>query len=152
MEGALQALVDREEIRETILRWSRSVDRFDWDALDTVWTHDLRSDFTGLGLPACGAAELKELLRESEKFFSLYQHVLSNLTFHEVTRDTARTSIMVSSNNRTTEGDMFQVNGWYHDELRRTNEGWRISRRDFELLFNTSDTAGTTPMDNNARL
>ena len=97
MEGALQALVDREEIRETILRWSRSVDRFDWDALDTVWTHDLRSDFTGLGLPACGAAELKELLRESEKFFSLYQHVLSNLTFHEVTRDTARTSIMVSS-------------------------------------------------------
>ena len=63
-----------------------------------------------------------------------------------------RPSIMVSSNNRTTEGDMFQVSGWYHDELRRTNEGWRISRRDFELLFNTSDTAGTTPMDNNARL
>lgn len=150
MEDALQGLVDREEIRETILRWSRSVDRFDWDALDTVWTQDLRSDFRALGLPACGAAELKGRLRESEKFFSMYQHVLSNLTFHEVTHDTARTSVMVSSTNRTNGGDMFQVNGWYHDELRRTEQGWRISKRDFELLFNTSDTAGTTPMDTSA--
>ena len=147
MEDALQGLIDREEIRETILRWSRAVDRFDWDALDDVWTHDLYSDFTELGLPVCGAAELKRLLRESERFFSLYQHVLTNLTFHELTPGTARTSIMVSSTNRPIGGELFQVNGWYHDDLRRTAQGWRICRREFELLFNTSDTAGTTPMD-----
>src|SRR5687768_12374414 len=137
MEWTLQALIDREQIRETIMAWSRAVDTNDWDLLDLVYTDDLDSDFSVLGLPKTPVAKLKEMLMQSEKYFDVMQHIISNITFHEQTADSARTTVMVTSWTRPIGGEPFQVHGWYHDTLRKTPDGWRICARRFEQIMNT---------------
>jgi hypothetical protein len=136
----LQQLSDREEIRETILRWSRGVDTGNWDLFQQAYTADLEADFTEIGIPQLPAEELLTTLRAAVVHCSAIHHVLSNITFHEVGQFTALTSTLCTATTKPKEGASFQIGCWYHDELRRTDQGWRIRRRKAERVFHTFAT------------
>lgn len=145
MTFSTEQLSDREEIRETILRWSRAVDTGDWNLFQQAYTEDLKADFTSLGIPLMPAPELLGLLKKSEEFFDLHHHILSNTTFHEVTGDRARTSTMVTATSVPKGGSPFQTLAWYHDELRRTSIGWRICARTCEHVYDTNPVKNFSP-------
>src|SRR5882724_9963166 len=114
MTLSVQELSDREEIRETIMRWSRAMDSFDWELLQTAYTTDLQAGFSAVGIPRGSAEDTLKFLQRSQPFFHSIQHVLSNLTFHEVTRDRARTSTLYFATVIPKGADLFHDGGWYH--------------------------------------
>jgi hypothetical protein len=141
----LQELSDREEIRETIMRWSRGVDTGDWDLFRRSHTADLLADFTALGLPIMSPEELCSVLQRSQQHFEVFHHILSNVTYHAVTATLARTSTLVTATSIPKGGIPFQTAAWYHDELRRTEDGWRISKRTCERVFDTNQVQEFKP-------
>jgi ketosteroid isomerase-like protein len=141
----VQQLSDREEIRETIMRWSRAVDTNNWDLFDAAYTDDIEADFTSLGLPAMPIKQLRGLLQKSTDFFDLQHHILSNITYHEVTATTARTSTLVTATSVPKGAPPFQTLAWYHDHLRKTKDGWRISKRLCEKVYDTNPVKEFTP-------
>ena len=140
-----QQLSDMEEIRETIYRWSRAVDTGDWALFQQAYTEDLKADFTSLGLPIVSPEELRNILIKSEAYFDINHHVLSNITFHHVTADSARTSTLVTATSVPKGGSPFQTYAWYHDELRRTSAGWRICARKCQRVYDTNPVKNFTP-------
>lgn len=140
-----QELSDREEIRETIIRWSRAVDTSDWTLFQKSHTDDLKADFTSLGIPLMPAGELRALLQKSMDYFDVMHHILSNTTFHEVAGDSARTSTLVTATSVPKGGNPFQTLAWYHDELRRTSAGWRIFKRNCEHVYDTNPVKDFKP-------
>ena len=140
-----QELSDREEIRETIMRWSRAVDTSDWALFQQSYTDDLKADFTSLGLPLMPPDELRALLQKSVDYFDVQHHILSNPTFHEVTADFARTSTLVTATSVPKGGSPFQTFAWYHDDLRRTPAGWRIFKRKCDHVYDTNPVKDFKP-------
>jgi SnoaL-like domain len=134
----LRELSDREEIRETINRWSRAVDTSDWKLFRASFTDDLAADFTELGLPIIPGAELAVVLERSMHHFEVMHHVLSNTTYHEVTETKARTSTLVTATSVPKGGAPFQTLAWYHDDLRQTPAGWRICKRKCQRVFDSN--------------
>ena len=138
-------LTDREEIKDAIYRWSRGVDIADFDVLRSSYTDDLHADFTELGLPVLGADEFLDMMKKSKDYF-VNHHVLSNTVFHELTANMARTSTMVTATSIPVGGGApFNTYGWYHDELRRTKDGWRIYRRKCQKVYDTNTVKDFTP-------
>jgi ketosteroid isomerase-like protein len=129
MAYSLQDLSDREEIRELLVEWARSVDRNDFDAFDRCYTDDVTIDFRQIGYQGDTGAGHREFLEQSAPFFARMQHHITNLTFHEMTDTTARTSCMTYAATVMHDGTVFFIGAWYHDELRKTVDGWRISAR-----------------------
>jgi hypothetical protein len=136
----VQQLSDREEIREAILRWSRGVDTGNWELFQQAYTSDLDADFTEIGIPLLPADELLATLRAAVVHCSAIHHVLSNITFHEVGHSMARTSTLCTAMTVPKEGAPFQIGCWYHDELRRIDQSWRICRRKAQRTFHTFAT------------
>src|SRR4030095_14891679 len=46
MDAALQALVDRQEIVDTIVRWAYALDTKDWAAARTCFTDEVETDYS----------------------------------------------------------------------------------------------------------
>jgi len=141
----LQQLSDREEIRETIMRWSRAVDTNNWPLFDQAYTDDIETDFTSLGLPRTSIKELRGMLEKSTEFFDLQHHILSNITYHAVSATTARTSTLVTATSVPKSAPPFQTLAWYHDDLRKTKDGWRICKRVCEKVYDTNTVKDFTP-------
>lgn len=67
MALTLAELCDREEIREVVLRWSRAVDRSDWELFRRSHTEDLVADFRELGIPPGDAPALLAFLQRARR-------------------------------------------------------------------------------------
>jgi ketosteroid isomerase-like protein len=135
MALTIQELSDREEIRETILRWSRAVDTSDWDLLRQSYTEDAVTDFRVLGIRETSGPAVQAYLESVDADYTAMHHLLSNITFHEVVEDYARTSTLVYATVVPKNAQLFHIGAWYHDELGRTADGWRIRTRKAEFVF-----------------
>lgn len=62
-------------------------------------------------------------------------HVISNLTFHELGAERARTSCAVTATILRRTGPPFRIGAWYHDELHKRGGEWRIAKRRAEKIY-----------------
>ncbi len=137
MDDHLQYLLDRREIDDLMARYCQAVDRHRWDLLDAVFTPDARLDYSSAGGVAGPYPEVREWLAASVPQMEVMHHLVPNTTV-EIDGDRARATSSFLDPNVRTEGEgtyVFTVGGYYHDELVRTPEGWRIARRVEETLF-----------------
>jgi ketosteroid isomerase-like protein len=120
---------DRLEIQDLIARYAHAVDRHDWDALDHLFTPDCRIDYTAMGGIAGDLASVKAYLAETMPMFVSTQHMMG-LPVIDLDGDTA-TAVTICHNPLVLSGgDDPQVlicALWYHHQLIRTPEGWRIN-------------------------
>jgi len=143
MDDEGQLLHDRLEIDDLLTRYATAIDGRDWSLLDTVFTPDARLDYRGAGGIEGAYPEVRAWLAEVLPMFDVTQHLVLNRVV-VVDGDTARARSAFSNPNRITvdgESQLFTVGGYYHDELVRAPEGWRIRRR----LEETSWWEGTFP-------
>ena len=132
----LQALSDRMEIVDVHIRHGRSLDTKDWSLIRTVFTEDAYGDFW-VGGQHHGIEAIIHASRSTMENLDATQHLLSN---HEVNvtgnTATARVDLLAGHFLRTDGGDSHcSVHGYYSDELVRTDEGWRISRRELTVTW-----------------
>lgn len=145
-----QEISDRFEIQDLIYHYSDLIDRKDLQRLrDEVFTADAHIDYSAFGGSVGNLEETIAYLTEalaSERFPNS-QHLNANLQI-SVDGDTASGRIMCFNpmEMNLPEGgtQVFLIGLWYLDEYRRTEAGWRISRRVEEKswVFNVPDFMG----------
>jgi 3-phenylpropionate/cinnamic acid dioxygenase small subunit len=147
---SLQEISDRMEIQDLFVRYSHAVDTKDWDLYRTVFTEDAYIDYAEMGGSKGDLEETVSFLAQAMPMFSSTQHMVAN-TVLELTGDTAKTrTICFNPMVMETDGKehVFFCGLWYRDELVRTADGWRISRRYEERSYTYNQPEGlTVPTD-----
>ena len=140
-----QELSDRAEIADLITSYTRALDQRQWDRFDSIFTPDAHIDYTVFGGPAGTLEETKAYLAATMPMFEVTMHMLG-LPAIELDGDRATSVTPCHNPMRIGSGKEAQLMVcalWYHHELRRTPEGWRIARlveeRDFMTILPGGD-------------
>ena len=121
---------DRQDISDLLVRYATGIDRRDWPLFRTVFTEDCELDYGVIGTWK-GVDAVTDFMEKTHELAGHTLHRLSNQVI-EVDGDKAlaRTYvdalIMVGDDGAGVNGV-----GFYDDEIVRTSDGWRISRRRF---------------------
>jgi ketosteroid isomerase-like protein len=131
----LQTLQDRTDVADVLYRYSSSVDSFDSDGVRSVLADDIWAQY-GNGDPVEGGDKLSAWIAEATATV-IWQHHLLNVYHITVDGDQAKTLSYLTSYQVFEENPDAAVIlvARYHDELRRTPDGWRLSKRVMELLW-----------------
>jgi len=145
---SMQEMSDRFELQDLVFRYSQIIDSKDFDLLrEDVFTADAFIDYSVFGGSKGNLEDTIAFLHKAMKIFPNTQHLNANIQiqFGSNDPDTASGRVMCFNpqDMRLKEGEshIFFCGLWYIDEYRRTERGWRISRRVEEksFLFNEPD-------------
>lgn len=120
---------DEREIYRSIVRFARAMDDRDWAEIETIAAEDFTADL-GTG-PLGSCSEMIALTRSFLDDCGPTQHLIANVLI-DIDGDTARSRAYVADMHLGTgalEGQFFRTIGDYHDEWRRTENGWRMTQR-----------------------
>ncbi len=124
---------DRWAISDTLARYCMALDDRAFDRLETVFAADLVWDYGAFGA-GTGRDALVEMIRRALAPIDATQHFLGT-QLSTATPDGAHVRTYVTTPHvryAAEAGNLFTVAGWYHDDLVRTGDGWRITRRTYE--------------------
>ena len=128
-EKKLQYLIDRQSIRDTLLRHGACFDEGDIEGLDEVWAEDCRrDDGPERGGMVIGREALKKKLAKAIHQFNWTHHHLGE-SFIEIEGDTAKTVSFVACWHEMTNGERCWGTARYYDELRRDGDRWVLTLR-----------------------
>jgi hypothetical protein len=141
----LRQVQDREEIRQVLYDFARSVDELDFARMTQCFARELRWDYgPGAGVVVETREDLERFVTEAfspnkavtDESLSVVRikktsHHVSNIRIDFEPPDGARSEAYVYTWHEMAEGDRpGLVWGKWHDRWRRTDdEGWRISER-----------------------
>lgn len=127
-------LLDREAIRELVVRYAHAVDRRAWDDVAACFTADATADYAWF---AGGIAEVLERIRAGLEGYDRAMHFVGN-HLAEVRGDDASAETYALCVHRGAAGGTVRevtVALRYLDRLVRTPAGWRIARREVVVDF-----------------
>lgn len=124
---------DRDAIVDVLVRYATGIDRKDWPLFRTCFTDDVVADYGTFGRWS-DIDTLTDWMIAAHVEMSQTVHSMSNFVV-DVTGDTATAcsyvhAVLVRGDD---SGRWMEAVGHYDDELRRTEAGWRISRRTFVM-------------------
>ena len=130
-EAALQRLLDRQEIEDCLLRYTRALDRGDWEQMALAYHEDALDDhgyFVGRGQDL---VKWSAAFRKDNPDISVVRHVLSN---HSIEFDGTETAhVETYYTNETVlfgEKPVMRISlGRYIDRFERRAGEWRIAAR-----------------------
>src|SRR5688500_7380797 len=124
-----QAISDRLEIEEVLIRYCYAVDDRDWHSYRTIFTPDAVIDDTVTGGVRSGVEEHVTYLTKALAKVLISQHAISTVLV-DVERDEARVRAHCSCPMVVDLGSgqrhVFFQGLWYRNRLVRTPQGWRI--------------------------
>ena len=126
----VREIADRLDIEALLLRYGRALDTRDSELLESCFSADAVLEYDAAG-PAT-RAQFVERAKGLAKF-TVTQHVVTNISVR-LDGDHARaTSYAHAQHVRGEAGgrETYLMGGTYTDDLERTPQGWRISRRRF---------------------
>ncbi len=141
----LQAISDRIEIEELLVRYSRALDFRRFEELESVFTPDAEFDAGGLGHPQ-GPADIRAMIEGTLTGLDATQHLVgkSLIEFSE-DGDSAevRTYLLSQHVRESAPGDVkhYFLGGEYADRMVRTSDGWRIAYRRLDRMWKQGDRA-----------
>ncbi|MEE4144419.1 MAG: nuclear transport factor 2 family protein [Halieaceae bacterium] len=141
-----QELSDRFEIQDLVYRYAELVDNKAFDELAHLFTADAHVDYSAFGGSVGNLEETLTFLRAAvtNELFPNTQHLNANVQV-TLAGDTATGRVMCFNPMEMAlpggEPHTFFLGLWYLDEYRRTEQGWRICRREEQKswVFNTPD-------------
>jgi ketosteroid isomerase-like protein len=147
MTANLEAIQDRIDITDTLYRYASCVDRFDNAGVRAILADDLWAQY-GNNDPMEGGDTVAQWIDEATKD-CIWQHHLLSVYHVDMDGDHAK-ALVYHTSYQMTEANPGVVNvlvARYHNELRRTTDGWKISRLVFELLWGEQRTDSTGFLD-----
>ncbi len=132
MQDPIRRLLDHQEIESLLTRYTQMVDQRDWKRMDEVFTSTASIDYTSSGGVAGPYKETLAWLASALEPWPLNLHFISNFDI-DIDGDRGRSSCYFFAPMGRDEPDGSQTMttnaGYYHDELVRTPDGWRIQAR-----------------------
>jgi 3-phenylpropionate/cinnamic acid dioxygenase small subunit len=126
-----QEISDRLEIEQLLIRYCHAIDQRDWDAYRAIYTDDAVIDDVSAG-PGNSVDDMVAFLPRALEKVVLIQHAIST-SLVSIDGDTATAKTICHCPVVLDRGDgqtqMFFQGLWYDDELVRTPDGWKISKR-----------------------
>ncbi len=133
-DAAVQTLLDRAAIGDVILRYSRALDRRDWDEVASCFAPDAYADY---GAFKGDVNEVVASIRQGLEVFDKTMHFMEPRII-ELSGDKARAETYALAYHRRTDGGETKellVRLRYLDELVRHQDAWLIQRRTAEFVF-----------------
>jgi ketosteroid isomerase-like protein len=127
--------LDRAAITDVLYRYASCVDRFDYNGVRSLLADDGFAMYGNNG-ELHGADEVIRYIEEFTVDCEMQHHFLS--VYHvDVDGDHAKALIYHTSHQlfERAPGIVHLLVGRYHNELRRTEEGWKISRLVLEICW-----------------
>lgn len=130
-EAAMQRLIDRQSIIDCLLRYSRGLDRGDWELMASAYHDDALDDhgyFVGKGKDL---AKWSEAFRKDNPNIYVVRHALTNHVIEFEGSDTAHVETYYT-NETVLYGDQPKLRtsiGRYVDRFERRSGEWRIAAR-----------------------
>jgi ketosteroid isomerase-like protein len=139
-DPAIRAIQDRLDITDALYRYASTIDRFDWDGLRAVLADDIVARY-GNADPVEGGEAVAEWI---SGFCAgvVWQHHLLSVYHVEVDGDHAKALVYHTSHQLfgdEPEAPKLLV-GRYHNELRREDDGWKISTLLLEIVWAETKT------------
>ena len=127
--ASLQTLLDRTDIADVLYRYSSAVDSFDTAGVRSALADDIWAQY-GNGDPVQGGDKLAAWIAEATATV-IWQHHLLNVYHITVDGDEAKTLSYLTSHQVFEENPDAAIIlvARYHDELRRTPDGWKLAHR-----------------------
>jgi ketosteroid isomerase-like protein len=137
----LKALSDREEIREVLVLYAKSLDKRDYAGLRRVFTPDATGNYFAAGTFE-GQDKIAAFIERVLSQCGATQHLLGSIDV-DVKGDAATASCYLRAihvgRHAGFEGKVLTVWGIYRDRLVRTADGWRIKYRELETMHADGD-------------
>lgn len=128
---------DHTAITRLMYRYARCADEKDYAGFANVFCED--AEFIYLGDPVTPLAEIQAMMHALEKY-SRTLHQVTNVLFDVEDEQASGQTYCLASHIFTEDGRAKKIDMGiiYTDELRKTAKGWRIARRDFDVLWTTT--------------
>ena len=137
----------REQIADVLLRYATAIDTRQWALLRTCFTDDVQADYGDIGHWS-DADGITKFMSEVHETMSDVKHMLHNMVIRldDDNHATARTYVHTVQAFASDPKQWVDAVGQYSDELVRTEDGWRISKRTFTStrVFSSFDVQPTT--------
>lgn len=136
LEDRIQALEDREAIRELVANYCRGVDGRNEELFLSVFHDDAQYLIGGAFGDASGREEIKGILHGLWATFTEMHHWATNVVI-ELDGDTARAWVNADVTGTDTRGRALMFAASYADQLTRVDGTWKFSVRDIDLHYMT---------------
>lgn len=135
MSASTREIADKQLIQELQNRYAFSIDSGNYDNLDVMFTANATYNFvTG---STNDLESLKRTIRDALDPITTSQHINGN-QWAEIEEDLAKAGCYFTVHMHKTGlpgGEHFEMGGRYDDELIRTSDGWRFSKRTITILW-----------------
>ena len=137
---------EHSSIKAVMDLYGFAVDTQNWQLFDQVFTKDVDADWGGTAV----WHDIESFKRDFATYHDIFDfthHVMTNLIC-DVQGDHAKAVTYghwLLVRNGTPGGDVWRGQGWYNDELVRTKQGWRISRRRSGLIISEGNAGVMFP-------
>ncbi|HEY0317713.1 MAG TPA: nuclear transport factor 2 family protein [Solirubrobacterales bacterium] len=129
-EELLRRLADRVEIAELSATYNRAIDDLDGKTVAALFTEDGVFDL-GRGRPREGREDIERLVERIP--YGTVHATTDAVISIEGDRAAQVSTLLLCKRRRDRAEAGYWLSGRYHDELRRTDEGWRFCNRRAEL-------------------
>ncbi|HVV09846.1 nuclear transport factor 2 family protein [Amycolatopsis sp.] len=140
-----QSIADRFEIDALRGEFTDAATMRDFDRFTALFTEDGTWQIPDAGLEFTGRADIRAGVERAQGFWEVFiQNTHAGSI--RVDGDTASGRTYVSELGRLRDGSSHQNYALYHDEYRRTPEGWKFTSRIYQVRYiDTSPLLGTAP-------
>lgn len=134
-EQALAAIQDRIDVTDVLYRYASTIDAFDLEGLRATLHDEIVAKY-GNAAEASGGDAVTAWIAETIAPVVWQHHFLS--VYHVDVDGDEATALVYHTSHQLFEDDPESAKvlvGRYRNELRRTGDGWKISRLELELLW-----------------
>jgi len=141
---SIDALIDRAEISDVVLRYATALDSRDWSLYRSIFTDPLTVDFSSWsGDPEVTLAvdEWVALVRQTLSGFDATHHLSSNHVIRLSGDAASCVSYMVARHYLVLDGErrMHSIGGHYTNRLVRGADGWKITHCTLTVTWEMGD-------------
>jgi ketosteroid isomerase-like protein len=146
-DAAVAALLERQAIEDVLYAYAARIDMRDHEGVRETFTDDIVAEYGNNG-SLQGADEVIRYIHEFTEE-ALWEHHFINVYQVDVEGDVAKALIYHTSHQMfsSAPGMVHRIVGRYHNELRRTPDGWKISKLMLEILWADRNTDSTGYLD-----
>jgi 3-phenylpropionate/cinnamic acid dioxygenase small subunit len=150
IDSKLQALLDRAEISEIVIRYATGVDQRDWQLFKTCFTEEIEANLENTPVGAAFGTRVlpvDQWVSAVSNGISDYTTTLHYSTNHriELGQDTANCSSYMEAfhfwPDEAGRPNTFKVGGYYQYVFVRTGLGWKISKCKITVTWQEGDGA-----------